>query len=457
MNISRTSRFAAITGIASAFLSACASMDADQTPLVAPALTVESRHHVGTAVTGPLPVIASATDAEALPLGVLQRALWVEAPLRTSDSLGPHVALVVGPNEADPLRAIAQFAGDVGYARGEDARRLLDEIGAGAHGRTIAAWRESWALTERTTTRVEVDTRFALPRIHELVFDATRAESSDAAGIALQIGSESELELLVLTEPLRPADGPIALVFSRAAGRDEPAALVVVLEAVDDPTPEDARSAADAALEASAANTVERRRKVTRSEAEAREIQSVVAQLDRPSERRARLVFLADSCAAPLALDLAMIARDEDLAKFAQLVKEALAQPMDGAQAGWAVERTAWLMLGRASAAGPIAPELSGVLTRQGGEAVRFPGAIEDLMRGVEDRDAWTKKLATENRILLEDAAPASRSRAYDWLAARGLEPANFDPFGTLAARRAALDAMSDAAESDAKTLEKRP
>lgn len=430
---------------------------AGKPPLVVPALTVESRHHVGSALTGPLPVAASASDAEASPLGVLQRALWVETPLRVSDSLDGHVALVVGPNAAEPLRPLAQLAGDVGYARGADAQQLLNEIGAGAHGRTLAAWGESWSLVERTTMRVEVDTRAALPSIDELAFDATRAESSDAARIALLIGSESVLELLVLSEPLRPADGPIALVFSRTPGRDEPAALVVILEAVDDPTPEDARSAADAALEASVANAVERRRAVTQSEAEAREIQYVVAQLDRASERRARLVFLADSCAAPLALDISMIARDEDLAKFAEVVKIALAQPMDRAQAGWAIERAAWLMLGRASAAGSIAPELSGILTRQGGEAVRFAGAIEDLVRGVDDYAALTQKLATENRILLEDATPSSRSRAYDWLAARGLEPANFDPFGPLAERRAALDASVDPADSSLKSAEKRP
>jgi hypothetical protein len=60
------------------------------------------------------------------------------------------------------------------------------------------------------------------------------------------------------------------------------------------------------------------------------------------------------------------------------------------------------------------------------------------------------KKLTAENRILLEDASPASRLRAYDWLAVRGLAPAGFDPFGSLAERRAALLAAAEAEEAAA-------
>jgi hypothetical protein len=42
--------------------------------------------------------------------------------------------------------------------------------------------------------------------------------------------------------------------------------------------------------------------------------------------------------------------------------------------------------------------------------------------------------------VYLEDASPAARVRAYDWLNGKNLAPAGYDPLGSNKDRRAALD-----------------
>ncbi len=443
--------------VLTAVLSGCSGLgERTPPPLLAPELVVEARPHVGSSLTGPM---ASGLRVDgAAPLGVRQRALWVESTVATSGSLDPHLSLVIGPGDPDPLRAIARRASGVGFARGSEAIELVRALADGRHGRTSVAWEESGPLDPGTTFRVDARTKDAGDAEVGLLLDASRADEAARSRIALQIGrrGDAEREKLVLADALQIGDGPIVFVLARTAARDEPAALVIVLELTDGSDVTAAPSGSRVGVEASVTAAAERSREITRSEEERREIRGLLADLDRDSDRRARLVFLAGSCGAPLALDIALIAQDADLVEFAGAVKAATPESADRAQASWPIERAAWLLLGRKAAAGAIAPELSGVLARQGGEAARFAGAIEDLVRGVDDVAGLTRRLVAENRILLEDASPASRVRAYDWLAARGQAPEGFDPFGTLAERRAALRKLADAEEA-ARTDVKSP
>lgn len=432
--------------IALAFLSGCGAPGEGPPPLRVPAISVVAGPHAGTGLTGPLPAAGPVGDSVAL--GLRCRGLWVESPVVAGESLDPHLRLVFAPGESEPLRPVARRAVGVGFARGPAAADLVHDADDGRRGRTEVAWDESGALEAGTAFRVATSGASGTDA-DALVLDVSRATGSAEARVVLQLLARAgaEPEMLVLAEPLRPDDGPLAFVFPRTARADEPAALVVVLGLA----PPGARPAARPDVSTSAAAAAERRRALSQAEEESREIRGVLADLDRPAQRRARLVFLTSTCGAPLALDVALIAQDADLAELAEAVKTAIPEPRDRASSAWPIESAAWRMLARKAAAGAIAPELSGVLTRQGGEAARFSGAIEDLVRGIDSVEALTSRLVSENRILLEDASPSARLRAYDWLAARGSAPAGFDPLAPLAERRAALRKAAEAEEASAR------
>lgn len=429
-------RSAGIAAFLLAVLSGCGSLGAvdEPRPLRTPELQFEAHPHAGTSLTGPLPLVGEV--AEGRPLVVDVTALWVERTVATSDDLAARAGLVLGPGDADPLRAIARRAGEVGFQSGAASSTALRAIADGAHGRTSAAWTERVPLAPGTTYRVRADGSNA-PGTTSFLLDATRASDATEARIALQLGlrGDDTREKILLSTPLAASNGPFLFVFPLAAQRDEPAALVVSVEVRE----ESIDSVPRESLASAAVAAADRRREITRSEEEAREIDSLLVALDRPAERRARLAHLAGTCGAPLALDVALVANDADLADFAIAVRASLPAPVDRKAAAWPIERATWLFVGSRAASGNVAPELAGVLARQGGEAARFPGAIEDLVRCVDGVDAFAARLVAENKILLEDGSPASRSRAFDWLTARGVAPAGFDPFGTLAERRAAL------------------
>ena len=78
---------------------------------------------------------------------------------------------------------------------------------------------------------------------------------------------------------------------------------------------------------------------------------------------------------------------------------------------------------------------------RRTGEVGRSSATLADVLAGATSLASWKARLSAENRIFLEDASPAVRVRAFDWLNVRGAAPEGFDPLASLAARRAALAA----------------
>ena len=69
---------------------------------------------------------------------------------------------------------------------------------------------------------------------------------------------------------------------------------------------------------------------------------------------------------------------------------------------------------------------------------IHVPG--NHLMIGVLGQRDEHLRLVEENFIYLEDISPASRSRAFDWLAARDLAPSGYDPLAPIETRREALE-----------------
>src|SRR5205085_577045 len=70
---------------------------------------------------------------------------------------------------------------------------------------------------------------------------------------------------------------------------------------------------------------------------------------------------------------------------------------------------------------------------------------------GTKDLD---NRIEAENRIALEDSAPAARVRAYDYLASRVKAPAGYDPLGAPRERRAALEKALAAPPTPAPTAQ---
>jgi hypothetical protein len=95
-----------------------------------------------------------------------------------------------------------------------------------------------------------------------------------------------------------------------------------------------------------------------------------------------------------------------------------------------------------------LPPELRAILTVYAGEPSRHSGSLDDIANQSTSRQDLENRLTAENLVFLTDSSPASRVRAFDWLSARGLAPAGYDPLGSAKQRREALDkALSTASD----------
>lgn len=172
-----------------------------------------------------------------------------------------------------------------------------------------------------------------------------------------------------------------------------------------------------------------------------------MAALELKDQRRKGLVFLAAQTGAALCEDAALVADDPTLAAIADAVRGAMASAPkphpDGPALGWLLDRATFGVLGEQLAAERLSPELTAVLSSYAGEAGRHASSVELIGKageGAATRDAFDAQLVAENLIFLEDNSPASRVRAYDWLAARRIAPADYNPLGSARERRLALD-----------------
>ena len=84
------------------------------------------------------------------------------------------------------------------------------------------------------------------------------------------------------------------------------------------------------------------------------------------------------------------------------------------ADPGWLVDRTTLALMSERLSAGTLAPELTTALVRRAGDLARRPDSLGDVLKvatGTRDLD---NRIEAENRISLEDSAPAARVRAYE-------------------------------------------
>ncbi len=176
-------------------------------------------------------------------------------------------------------------------------------------------------------------------------------------------------------------------------------------------------------------------------------VTAAVQSLTPAKGRRSTLVFLAGQTGASICEDLAMDGDDATLDRLVKAITSKVdvkAPAENNLTVGWLLDHTALEELARVavdSSNGTRVPgELLAVLTAHTGEVGRHPSSLDLVLKGVASRTDLNNRLLAENMIFLEDSSPASRVRAYDWLNARHLAPAGYDPLASGRARRDALE-----------------
>jgi hypothetical protein len=171
---------------------------------------------------------------------------------------------------------------------------------------------------------------------------------------------------------------------------------------------------------------------------------------------RAALSQAATEAGAPLCGELALSADDATAQRIAQRIRAKFAGPttQSNEAVAWAMDSACIDLLAEMEAAGPLPPEVMTVLSVHAGETGRSAGTLAELARSVSSVAEFEQRVAAENYIDLEDNSPAARVRAFDWLRARKLAPAGYDPLGPPRQRRAALDKAAEQPAAPAPTAD---
>jgi hypothetical protein len=160
--------------------------------------------------------------------------------------------------------------------------------------------------------------------------------------------------------------------------------------------------------------------------------------------RRAALAYLAGQMRADICMDTAISADNAALTELCTKVAAELKQVKPDepdADFAWMLDRSAFELMAKLQINGKLSRQLTDVLLLHAGEAGRSPSSLEQVMGKAASRKDLDNRLMAENMIFLEDSSAAARLRAFDYLAARGLAPAGYDPLGPPAERKKALDA----------------
>ncbi len=162
------------------------------------------------------------------------------------------------------------------------------------------------------------------------------------------------------------------------------------------------------------------------------------------SARRSAIVYLASQSRATICEDAAISADDDFLKALADELANRLADARTAASMsaiGWVLDGTAFDLLARQQLQKKLNSRLTAVLLMHSGEVGRSGSSLEQLIGKAASRNDLENRLIAENFLYLEDVSPAARIRAYDWLARKQKAPAGYDPLGSAADRKKAIDA----------------
>ena len=475
MRRARALLLATVAALGSACTSAGSHAD---DPLAVPPLEVEVSAYAGVPLRGvraaeraelvdPDPAHALAVD-----FAVVYAERWpVNAP--PGKPLAECARLVVAAPGGEPIDSVSELSDGVRELDVAAWRALADAPAAeSAIGRTADVRSGQIALASgltqtlafaRPTAGAGVRTTLAVSRraedgAVELAFGFERSDdertlaNAEARAIASGMPAvRARRELLVLADPLA-LDGERIFAWPAHVAGIERGAFVarVTLHATPIAPDEVARHAErleQALAIAHAAEVVARERVSPSTFDDVRRYERIraLASLALASNRRAALVFLAAATGAPVCGDVALTADDALLETLVDTLvapdSDELAR--DASTLGWHLERGTWLFLAaRIDGDPPLSTGLRGLLARYAGDVARSAGSIDDVVRASSDPRDLVARCVAENAAALGDSDPSTRVRAFDWLAARGSAPADYDPLGPADERRRALAAQ---------------
>lgn len=423
-----------------AFASACAT-----TPAAPPLASFANERFAGTVRSGS--VVRALPDDPGAPA-------WFEIRVSYADdapagaSISAFARQVFVEDVADPVRARSELARGIGLAdAGVPASETFLRVDP-AWPATVVCWR---------TTLPPADGAGDPPRAAWRSFSielepAADARAAPALALVLE-GQEGAREHLVLDALPEREDGLLRLHLPAPRQRAPRGGFLAAVRRIPDPP--DAKREVELARSALAASVAGARTgsgALTREEGFVFESESAFRALETVKLRRSALAYLAQATRADVAGDLAVGASDADLAAIVASLRERAGDqdPSQWASAklGWFLETSGYGYLSARAAdeQHPIEPELAAVLLVHVGQLARFPDLIVQALADSDGPETFAQHVLDENTIFLEDADPAARLRAYEWLRERGAAPEGYDPLGELRARRAALDRARTAA-----------
>jgi hypothetical protein len=430
--------------------------------LAAPELALHSEVYLGTPLSGPTtrptpaittaPTTAAATSAAPLAVDVN----WYFAAIRfsgESQSLGSRASLVVASDEVRPWQATPRQLADVRVISGESALTLAEALASAPATAAAPVEQQTGVLKNGLTALFRLDRG---PEAGALLVFLTPTDPDPESGnprLELAVASETpEGRETVLTAWPTDLGGPGKLVLrfpgGPAEGRSPSADLFLVLgvrRADVDGRDAELAAAAEAVLSGTAHPTTQAAGIGLPGSSEVA-FSGAVHALAVPEARRAALAFLAREMQASLTEEVALSAEDELLGSLCDRLSERWQPGHPAAPAmAFELESETLTVLAELEDAGSLPPGMRTLLTLHAGEAGRRAASLEEVLGAARTLSGLRARLAAENAIYLEDNDPAARVRAYEWLAARNLAPAGYDPLAPVEARRAALEAAMSA------------
>ena len=430
------------------------------------------RHHAGPPLAGiagqpttrAIDPAAAASDA----ISVVVHWSALERMPAGLSTVAPTARLITIPASTRPIAPSGELIGPVRLARATQFDAFLADVQAGKFGRAEGIADSRGALPGDVTAVFTLaagsadasDRRSVEVTVYRAPGNPSSSGSSQPAADQMQFGvmvSDPPRRERALLDPIPVGDGSkMAIVMPSRWGGEQKHATVAVIEVSRETGPEQAAALAQCVKDLSDATSAKGRSPVAPAPRSA-DWAGIAAALETLSTQsasaRPALIYLAMQTNASLCSDVALVADDETLANLSKRINEKVkpdAPPMEKAQLGWLIDSACFAELSAMQSAEKMPAELSAVLTSYAGEAGRHAASLDEITKGLSNREQLDARLLAENLVYLEDASPAARVRAYDWLKSKNLAPADYDPLSPNKERREALDKAMTAAAKQA-------